>query len=62
MEFLVGDGQEPCAYFFPPGVLHGYKCLKDPMHIIYVTSGVYDLSDEIRLALDDSEIGFNWKK
>lgn len=62
MEFFAGDGQEPCAYFFPPGVLHGYKCLKDPMHIIYVTSGVYDLSDEIRIALDDPEIGFKWKK
>jgi dTDP-4-dehydrorhamnose 3,5-epimerase len=59
MEFFVGDGHEPCAYFFPPGVLHCYKCLKDPMHIIYVTSGVYDLSDEIRIALDDLEIRFN---
>lgn len=62
MEFFVGDGQEPSAYFFPPGVLHGYKCLKGPMQVIYVTSGVYDLYDEIRLALDDLEIGFNWKK
>ena len=62
MEFLAGDGQEPCVYFFPPGVLHGYKCLKGPMQIIYVTSGVYDLSDEMRLALDDVEIGFNWHK
>ena len=62
MEFFVGDGQDPCAYFFPPGVLHGYKCLKGPMHIIYVTSGVYDLSDEIRLDLDDLKTGFNWKK
>jgi dTDP-4-dehydrorhamnose 3,5-epimerase len=59
MEFFVGDGHESCAYFFPPGVLHGYKCLKDPMHIIYVTSGVYDLSDEIRLDFDDLEIRFN---
>lgn len=52
MEFLVGDDQVPCAYFFPPGVLHGYKCLKGPMHIIYATSGVYDLQDEIRKELD----------
>lgn len=62
MEFFAGDGEGPRGYFFPPGVLHGYKCVKGPMHIIYVTSGVYDLSDEIRLSLDDPEIGFNWKK
>ena len=60
--FLVGDGHEPLAYYFPPGVLHGYKCLKGPMQIIYVTSGVYTLSDEIRLSLDDSDIDFRWKR
>ena len=59
MKFLVGDGQDPFAYFFPPGVLHGYKCLKGPLQIIYVTSGMYDLKDEIRLSLtslDDKKI------
>lgn len=59
MEFLVGDGQDPFAYFFPPGVLHGYKCLKGPLQIIYVTSGTYDLKDEIRLnltSLDNKKI------
>ena len=59
IEFILGDGQEPSAYYFPPGVLHGYKCLKGPMQIIYVTSGIYTLSDEIRLSLDDSDIGFS---
>ena len=62
MEFFAGDDQESSAYFFPPGVLHGYKCVEGPMQIIYVTSGVYDLSDEMRLALDDVKIGFNWHK
>ena len=56
MEFLVGDGQEPSVYFFPPGVLHGYKCLKGPMQIIYVTSGVYDLEDEVRIDLNSLSI------
>ncbi len=59
IEFLVGDGQEPCAYFFPPGVLHGYKCLKGPMQIIYVTSGVYDLEDEVRIPLSEHSVTFN---
>lgn len=62
MEFLVGDEEVTKAYFFPPGVLHGYKCLKGPMQIIYVTSGVYDLSDEVRIPHDDSEIDYDWLK
>ena len=56
MEFFVGDGQEPSAYFFPPGVLHGYICLKGPMQIIYVTSGAYDLEDEVRIDLNSLSI------
>jgi len=60
MEFLVGDDEIPKAYYFPPGVLHGYKCLRGPMQIIYVTSGVYDLGDEIRISLNDPEINFDW--
>ena len=53
MEFVAGDRVEPIAYFFPPGVLHGYKCLIGPMQIMYVTSGVYDFEDEIRIAESD---------
>ena len=60
MEFFVGDNEKFKAYYFPPGVLHGYKCLKGPLHIMYVTSGVYDLSDEIRIGRDDPRVGYNW--
>lgn len=60
MEFFAGDGVEPMAYFFPPGVLHGYKCLRGPMQIMYVTTGVYDLEDEIRLTSEDLNIDFTW--
>jgi dTDP-4-dehydrorhamnose 3,5-epimerase len=48
MEFVVVDVEEPSGYFFPQGVLHGYKCVKGPVQIIYVTSDVYDLEDEVR--------------
>lgn len=48
IELRSGDGGSQIAYFFPPGVLHGYKCLEGPMHIIYITSGTYDLQDEVR--------------
>ena len=62
MEFLVGEHQEAQVYSFPPGVLHGYKCLAGPMNIIYVTSGTYDLKDEVRVDHDDPTIGYDWLK
>ena len=61
MEYVVGDGVDPIAYFFPPGVLHGYQCTKGPMHIIYVTSGIYDLEDEIRESHDNINPAISWK-
>jgi len=62
MEFLVGDNQKPIVYIFPPKVLHGYKCLNGPMNIIYITSGAYDVKDEIRLKYNDPYIDYNWSK
>jgi dTDP-4-dehydrorhamnose 3,5-epimerase len=61
MEFTAGEGVKPIAYFFPPGILHGYQCTKGPIHIIYVTSGVYDLEDEIRKSSDDLNPAISWK-
>ena len=62
MELLAGDGYPPLVYKFPPGVVHGYKCINGPMLVIYVTSGVYDPTDEIRIAHNDSAIGYDWQK
>jgi len=62
MEFLAGDYQPVRAYAFPPGVAHGYRCLQGPMHIVYVTSSVYDLDDEVRFPPDDPVIGYTWLK
>ncbi len=60
VEFLAGEHQPPRIYSFPPGVLHGYRCLHGPMNILYVTSGVYDPADETRVAHDDPAIGYDW--
>ena len=60
IEFVAGDEVESIAYFFPPGVLHGYKCTKGPMQIIYITSGIYDLDDEIRKSNKDLNIDYAW--
>ena len=58
-EFVVGDGLDPLAYYFPPGVFHGYKCIQGPMQIIYATSGVYDLEDEVRM--EQLQNGYNFQ-
>jgi dTDP-4-dehydrorhamnose 3,5-epimerase len=60
MEFIAGNNQMPQVYYFPAGVLHGYRCVKGPVNIFYVTSGAYDLADEIRVPYDDPKIGFDW--
>ena len=60
IEFIVGDEVESIAYFFPLGILHGYKCIQGPMHIIYVTSGVYDLEDEIRKSNKELNADYTW--
>jgi len=60
MEFISGDRVEPVAYFFTPGILHGYKCLRGPMQIVYVTTGIYDLEDEVRLNTEDLNMDYVW--
>jgi len=62
MEFLVGENTESSVYLFPPGIAHGYKCINGPANVIYVTSGQYDLEDEIRIPHNDSSIGYDWLK
>lgn len=62
MEFLIGDNQSSFVYVFPPGVAHGYRCIYGPAHVIYVTSGVYDPSDEERILHNDPHIGYDWLK
>ena len=57
---LTISSEGPQVYYFPPGVLHGYECIDGPMHIIYMTSGIYDLEDEVRVAPEELESIFKW--
>lgn len=59
-EWLMGDGQPGRVYCMPPGVVHGYRCVAGPAHVVYVTSGTYDLQDEVRVPADDPGIGYDW--
>lgn len=58
MELAIDNSKGLIGYFFPPGVLHGYRCIEGPMNIIYVTSGTYDLDDEIRIDINKYSIPF----
>ena len=60
MELIAGENCPAVVYKFPPGVAHGYKCINGPMLVLYITSGIYDINDEVRIAHDDPSIGYNW--
>jgi len=62
IEFALGDGQPARIYRLPPGVVHGYRCVSGPAHVLYVTSGEYDLADELRIPHDDRAIGYDWTR
>lgn len=62
MEMLMGDNQPPIVLRVPPGVAHGCRCVAGPACLFYVTSRVYDPSDELRLPSDDPRIGYDWTR
>lgn len=62
MDFLMGDSQPSRLLKVPPVVAHGCKVIQGPVNLFYITSHVYNPSDEIRLPHDDPDIGFDWLK
>lgn len=60
-EARVGPDTGAVMYGFPPGVLHGYKCLADA-DVVYLTSGTYDLADEVRVAVGDPSVPYDFGK
>lgn len=60
MELLMGENQASCVLRVPPGVAHGCKAIAGPVNLFYVTSRVYDPSDEGRIPYDDPAIGYDW--
>ena len=62
MDFLMGDLQPPQVVKIPPGVAHGCKVIQGPVHLLYVTSHVYNPADELRLPYNDAQIPFDWLK
>lgn len=62
MDFLMGDNHSECVVMIPPGIAHGCKVVKGPVNLFYVTSRVYDPTDELRIPFDDPASGFDWTK
>jgi dTDP-4-dehydrorhamnose 3,5-epimerase len=46
----------------PTGVLHGCKVLSEQSDLFYITSRLYDPSDEGRLPFDSPVVGYDWGK
>ncbi len=61
-EFLMGDEQPAVVLLVPPGVAHVCKCISGTANLFYITSIVYNADDELRVAHDDPEIGYDWLK
>ncbi len=59
-ELLMGEHQAASVLKVPPGVAHGCKAIGGTVNLFYVTSHVYDPSDEGRIAHDDPTIGYDW--
>jgi dTDP-4-dehydrorhamnose 3,5-epimerase len=51
----------PWEILIPPGVGHGYKALGiEPINLLYFTDRHYNPADELRLAYNDLNIGYDW--
>lgn len=60
MEFRLGENQSAQVVRIPPGVAHGCKCINGPADLFYITSRVYNPSDEGRISHDDKDVGYDW--
>ena len=60
MELLLGDYQPARLVKVPPGVAHGGQTIQGPVHLLYITSHLYNPKDEIRIPYNDPSIDFNW--
>jgi dTDP-4-dehydrorhamnose 3,5-epimerase len=62
MELFLGENQPTGILRIPPGVAHGCKCISGPSNLFYITSNIYDPTDENRIPHDDPTIGYDWQK
>jgi dTDP-4-dehydrorhamnose 3,5-epimerase len=59
-EFFLGDHYPAQLLKIPAGVAHGCKAISGPVHLVYLTSTVYERKEEGRIPHDDPAIGYDW--
>ncbi len=62
MEIVMGDNHPAAILRIPSGVAHGCKCVLGPANLLYITSRIYDPSDEGRIPYNDPKINYDWEK
>lgn len=61
-EFLLGEHGSNFIIKIPAGVAHGCKVLSHTAELFYVTSSVYNPTEEGRIPHDDLTISYDWLK
>ena len=59
-EFILGEGGKNVILKIPAMVAHGFKVLKEPAHLFYITSKIYNPKEEGRIAYNDPKINYEW--
>lgn len=59
-EFVLGKGGENVVLKIPAMVAHGFKVLKGPAQLFYITSKIYNAREEGRIPPDDPKFGYGW--
>ena len=54
--FKISENNNKIVYFFPPGVAHGYITKNNENHMIYGTSGYYNIKEEYKVKPSKIEI------
>ena len=59
-DYLVDSTVNPHVFTVPPGVAHGYRAVRGPAVVCYLTNRIYDPKDQFKIPHDDAEIGYKW--
>ena len=59
-EFILGEKGENVVLKIPAMVAHGFKVLKGPAELFYITSKTYNPKEEGRIPLSDPKISYEW--
>ena len=61
-EFILSEEGENVVLKIPSMVAHGFKVLRGPAELFYITSKTYNPEEEERIPEDDPKIKYDWSK